>query len=490
MTFFAYFSLAVYIGSLLHISIYCLTALWLWYFYITKKKAKKQKTDPKTEPKTDFYPTITVQLPLYNEPFVVERLLRCIADFDYPLDKLEIQVLDDSTDETGNLAKAAITAIQKSKKDLFITYFHRKNRTGFKAGALAAGLREATGEFIAIFDADFLPKPDFLRKSIAYFKGNEELGLLQTRWLHLNETESWLTRLQAMQLNVHFTIEQGGRHKGGVFTQFNGTAGVWRKAAIETAGGWQADTLTEDLDLSYRAQLAGWLVVYTEAIGVEAELPSSMHALLGQQFRWAKGGAECAKKLLPIIATEKLPFGKKIHAFLHLSASSIFVSMLFISVFSVFVSVLIDKLAVDLNGLLFFFPSTLFLILVHFTANIGIDSRGEAVLNWHRSPNIGRFFWHYPLLLAVSMGMSWRNSIGVLEAWTGRKSVFVRTQKKGSLSSEKTAWLPPNDWRLMELFFCFFLGIAACNDLVTGQYVLCFFHILWSAGFGLVATKP
>jgi len=242
------------------------------------------------------WPMVTVQLPLYNEQYVVERLIDTIAAFDYPKDRFEIHILDDSNDETLDIVKRKVE--EYKAKGFQIEQILRPIRQGFKAGALKDGTIFAKGEFLAIFDADFMPRADFLKKTVPFFQ-DPKVGVVQTRWEHINQNYSLITKLQALQLNVHFTVEQVGRMQGDYFLQFNGTAGVWRKSTIDDAGGWEADTLTEDLDLSIRAQMKGWKIKFLEEIGSPAELPAEMNALKSQQFRWMKGGAETARKMLP-----------------------------------------------------------------------------------------------------------------------------------------------------------------------------------------------
>ncbi|MCL4130542.1 UNVERIFIED_CONTAM: hypothetical protein GTU68_034570 [Idotea baltica] len=276
---------------------------------------------------------VTIQLPVFNELYVVERLIDTVVLIDYPLGKMEIQVLDDSTDESFDIAATKVA--EWKAKGVNIKHVKRPERIGFKAGALAYGLELAEGEFTAIFDADFVPDPTFLQRTLPQFK-DDKVGVVQTRWEHLNEDYSLLTRLQAFGLNAHFSIEQGGRNASSHFINFNGTAGVWRNTCIAEAGGWESDTLTEDLDLSYRAQLKGWKFVYKEKIGSPAELPAAMTALKNQQYRWTKGAAECAVKNLPrVFANKEMTFGSKIHALFHLLSSFVFVCVIATAVLSV-----------------------------------------------------------------------------------------------------------------------------------------------------------
>ncbi|MGB3529432.1 MAG: cellulose synthase family protein, partial [Saprospiraceae bacterium] len=294
MEYLAYFFALIYFLALSFITIYAFLEFHLLYYYLKKYKSIRQYQPPALKE----WPKVTIQLPVFNELYVVERLIDVICKIDYPPALLEIQVLDDSTDETVEIITRKCR--EYAAKGIDIKHLHRTNRSGYKAGALKEGLKVASGEFITIFDADFLPQPDFLKKCIPYFQ-NQKIGVVQTRWDHINENYSLLTMLQAFQLNVHFSIEQSGRQSGDLLLQFNGTAGTWRKTAIEEAGGWHSDTLTEDLDLSFRAQLKGWEIYYIQEIGSPAELPAEMNGLKSQQARWMKGGAEVARKLIPVI---------------------------------------------------------------------------------------------------------------------------------------------------------------------------------------------
>jgi cellulose synthase/poly-beta-1,6-N-acetylglucosamine synthase-like glycosyltransferase len=433
----------------------------------------------------DKLPFVTVQLPLYNELYVVERLIDSITKFDYPKDKFEIQILDDSTDETVNIVAKKVA---EYKALGFNMYQHqRKIRTGYKAGALAEGLEIAKGEFIAIFDADFLPRTEFLRKTIPYFH-NEKIGVVQTKWEHLNENYSLLTRLQAFGLNAHFTVEQTGRNVKNHFINFNGTAGIWRKSCIEDAGGWEADTLTEDLDLSYRAQLKGWKFKYMEELGSPAELPAAMNALKNQQFRWTKGAAECTRKnLLKVLKNKELPFSTKLHALFHLMNSSIFICIVLLSVLSI-PMLIIKNNFVEYDLLFkigsFFMLSVLFLSIYYFVS-LASDYSNKFKALFH-------FTLLFPLFLSVSMGLSLHNALAVIEGYIGKKSPFIRTPKFNIIENKdvwkKNKYLVSSVSFLTVLEFLltiyFFFGILSA--FYYDDFGLIPFHIMLFLGFGYV----
>ena len=310
--------------------LYSLIQLQLTWLYLRSKR--KNTNNTQKEPDIGIWPAVTVQLPIFNEIYVAERLIDAVMAFDYPTDKLQVQVLDDSTDETKEITANRVRYYQSKGKN--IRFIHRTNRSGYKAGALQEALPAATGTFIAIFDADFLPNPDFLKVVLSSFSA-PDIGVVQTRWAHLNSNYSLLTRLQAFALDAHFTIEQTGRNTGGHFINFNGTAGVWRKDCILDAGGWQSDTLTEDLDLSYRAQLRNWKFKYMEHIEAPAELPAAMPALKSQQFRWTKGAAETARKNLGQVLRSHHPAGTKLNGLFHLLNSSVFICVLLAGLLSI-----------------------------------------------------------------------------------------------------------------------------------------------------------
>lgn len=462
--------------ALLYIFLFSLGQLHLTWIYIHDQKTKKA-----VPPTLKEYPIVTVQLPIFNEKYVVERLLDAIGNFNYPKDKLEIQILDDSTDETTELIQRKLVELKSLKLDIKLV--HREDRTGYKAGALAHGLGMAKGEFIAIFDADFIPTPDFLIKTLPYFSA--KVGVVQTRWGHINREYSILTRLQAFGLDAHFSIEQMARRAAGSFINFNGTCGVWRKSCIEDAGGWSADTLTEDLDLSYRAQLKGWEFLYLEEVVTPGELPVIMPAIKSQQYRWNKGAAETACKNFGKVWRSHLPVKNKIHAFFHLFNSSVFVFLLIASLLSVpmlFIKQQHPEVAwlfhLGIVFLLGFFSITIFYWVA--TKRFYLESPRKT------------FFSLYPRFLIVSMGLSLHNGLAVLEGLIGRKTPFVRTpkfnvtNKKESLLGNSYIRLRITGGALIEglLSLYFIFGIAAGVWLRDGGLI--FFHIMLALGFGSV----
>jgi cellulose synthase/poly-beta-1,6-N-acetylglucosamine synthase-like glycosyltransferase len=322
-----YVLFTVYVLSLFCILFYSIVQGHLTFLYVKSKG--QEYVAPKLP---ELLPKVTIQLPIFNELYVVDRLIRKVAEIDYPSDLLDIQVLDDSTDETVEVIASLVKEI--AALGIGIQHIRREDRVGFKAGALEYGLQSAKGEFVAIFDADFLPERDFLLKTIPYFD-NPKIGMVQTKWEHLNKNFNLLTRLLAMALDAHFSIEQRGRNSNGDFMNFNGTAGVWRRVCIEDSGGWSSDTITEDLDLSYRAQLKGWKMKYLEEYASPAEIPAFLSAIRSQQYRWNKGGAEVARKNLKTIFKSDLPFHVKLHATFHLLNTGIFIFVFLSAIISV-----------------------------------------------------------------------------------------------------------------------------------------------------------
>ncbi len=475
--------LVVYGISLIFIFAYSLIQTNLVFLYLRYKR-KKRPSGSSSPPEIykGEYPFVTVQLPVYNELYVVKRLLNAVAAFDYPKDKFEIQILDDSTDETVALVDSKVAALEP--KGLNISHIRRSTREGFKAGALAHGLLTAKGELIAIFDADFIPPRDFLKKTVPYFE-DKQVGLVQTKWEHINENYSFLTRMQAFGLDAHFTIEQQGRNAGGHFINFNGTAGIWRRNCIIDAGNWQPDTLTEDLDLSYRAQLKGWKFLYLEHIGSPAELPVTMNAVKTQQFRWTKGAAECAKKnLLSVLRSKHISGSTKVHALFHLMNCTVFICILLIALMSI--PLLFIKSSHPYYADIFLFtsfsPLSLFLFS-YFYWTATIQKPGSSILS---------FLKKFPLFLSVSMGFALNNSIALFEGYIGKKIPFIRTPKfnitgnKGRWQGNKYLISGINGTTIFEGLFMFYCLAGIYFDFYFHNYGMLLFHSMLASGFGYV----
>jgi cellulose synthase/poly-beta-1,6-N-acetylglucosamine synthase-like glycosyltransferase len=445
---------------------------------VTPMAAAKPVYDPLTTPK------VTVQLPMFNELYVADRIIETIAKFDYPIDKLQIQVLDDSTDETKDVIAKKVAEV--AARGVNIQHIHRVDRTGYKAGALDAAMDQVESEFIAIFDADFIPDADFLQKTMPYFS-DDKIGVVQTRWGHINKEYSILTELQAFGLNGHFAIEQGGRNASGHFINFNGTGGIWRKKCIEEAGGWEHDTLTEDLDLSYRAQIKGWKFKYLEDVIAPAELPITMSALKSQQHRWMKGGAECFVKMWRTLLTAKnVKLMDRVHGLSHLFNSTVFFFILIVSLLSLVVLHIKDSFS-DLNYILqymgIFIVSTLFLMYYYWNAYR--DKTENTIGSMFRF--IGRFFQ----FLVVSMGLSLSNTVAVIEGYMGIKSSFVRTPKfnvlkKSEFKGNKYDKKSLSIINILEGILMVVFGFTAVNRAIYGDLGMLPFHLMLSIGYGVI----
>lgn len=464
--------LVLYTISLSVILLFSLGQAYLIFFYLRSKRRKA------IIPLLGKYiPKVTVQLPLYNERYVVERLINSICALDYPKDKLEIQVLDDSKDDS----LALTTAIIAEKKALGFDIHHitRTKNIGFKAGALQNGLNRANGEFIAIFDADFLPEKDFLKQLIPYFQ-KENVGMVQSRWGHINKDYSLLTKVQGFGLDGHFTIEQSGRNKAGLFMNFNGTAGIWRKKCIEEAGGWQFDTLTEDLDLSYRAQLKGWQFEYVEEVVTPAELPVESNALRSQQHRWTKGAVETSKKLLKHIWKTDVGLKKKIFGTLHLLNSYVFLFVFLTGLLSI--PVLWIKNEHIINPIYFQLMSV-------FLIGFFIMSVFYLVANFSKKESLMAFAKLFPMFLSVSMALSFHNSMAVLEGLFGFKSDFIRTPKfnitQAKDSFKENIYVKRNLSKsfYLELFLSFYFLSGLIMAFYYQDFGLFPFHLMLFIGF-------
>ena len=429
-------------------------------------------------------PKVTVQLPMYNEMYVAERIIEKTAELNYPRDKFQIQVLDDSTDETKEIIANKVKEL--AAKGIDIIHIHRTDRTGYKAGALDSAMDKVSGEFIAIFDADFVPDPDFLLKTIPYFQDGK-IGVVQTRWGHLNKTYSMLTELQAFGLNGHFAIEQGGRSANGHYINFNGTAGIWRKSCIADAGGWEHDTITEDLDLSYRAQMKGWQFKYLEDVISPAELPITMSALKSQQHRWMKGGAEVFMKMWKrLVKNPNVRFTDKVHGLAHLFNSTVFVFILCLSVLSLFVLHIKDSFS-DLNFVIqfgsFFIISTIFLAYYYWFSYR--DKKGKT------GSDIVRFTARFFQFLTVSMALSLSNAVAVIEGYLGIKSSFVRTpkfnvSKKEEFQGNKYDKKSLSITNIMEGILMVVFGFTAINRALYGDFGMVPFHLMLTIGYGVI----
>jgi cellulose synthase/poly-beta-1,6-N-acetylglucosamine synthase-like glycosyltransferase len=448
---------------------------WLVYLYYKHKKNKT--TDPPGHFTSDDLPRVTVQLPIFNEQYVVDRLLDAVCRLEYPNDKLDIQLLDDSTDETVEVARLLVERYAALGHP--VAYIHRDNREGFKAGALEAGLKTAQGEFIAIFDADFVPPPDFLLKCIHHFT-DPKVGMVQTRWTHLNRNYSLLTQVEAILLDGHFVLEHSGRARSGVFFNFNGTAGMWRRSAIDDAGGWQHDTLTEDTDLSYRAQLKGWKFVYLQDVECPAELPVEMTAFKTQQARWAKGLIQVSKKILPKVLRSEASRHVKIEACYHLTANLSYPLMIVLSVLLMPAMIIrfyqgwFQMLYIDLP---------LFMASTFSISSFYLVSQKELFpKSWPRS------LLYLPLLMALGIGLTITNTRAVLEALAGKQTAFARTpkyrveSKKDKVNAikyrKRLGWVP---W--IELLIGAYFALAVFYAIDNENYFTVPFLLLFVFGY-------
>jgi len=478
----------VYSTALILIFMYALAQLNLLLNYLSAKKnsCNSPKFDLSNPNET---PKVTVQLPVFNELYVMERLLDNIVELDYPKDKLEIQVLDDSTDESVDSTATQIKSLQK--KGIDICHIRRKNRTGFKAGALKEGLEIAKGEFIAIFDADFLPGKDWLKRTIPFFK-DAKIGVVQTRWSHINRDYSILTRVQAFALDAHFTLEQVGRNSKGHFMNFNGTAGIWRKKCIIDSGNWEGDTLTEDLDLSYRAQLKDWKFKYLENVETPSELPVVISAARSQQFRWNKGGAENFRKMIGrVFASKNLSLKTKLHGMLHLLNSTMFLNILIVAILSIPMLYIKNE---------YYHLRTYFYIMSFFVISTLIFFICYWYMYKKSHGNTFKDFVQYSILFftffAIAMGFSLHNSIAVIEGHIGKRSEFVRTPKF-NISSITDSWKEnkyikrkPSLNIILEGLLMIYFAFGMCSAFIVGDqggdFGLFPFHLMLFAGFGYV----
>ncbi len=464
-------TLASYFFVLIILAFYGWHRYYLVYLYM-RNRDKQPKAGPALSP----LPVVTIQLPLYNEMYVADRLVESVCGIDYPRDLLEIQVLDDSTDETRGIAEAAVRRFASQGFD--IKYYHRTDRTGYKAGALEAGLKVARGEFVAIFDADFLPSPDFLLKLMPHF-ADPKVGMVQARWGHINQDYSLLTKIQSILLDGHFVLEHGGRNRAGCFFNFNGTAGVWRRAVIEDAGGWQHDTLTEDLDLSYRAQLRGWRFVFVPDVVAPAEVPVEMNAFKSQQHRWAKGSIQTCRKLLPHILTADVPFSVKAEAFFHLTANFNYPLMVVLSVL-MFPSMVIRYNMGWYEMMLIDIP--LFFAATFSVCNFYLVCQREIHSDWRARIK------YLPFLMSIGIGLSINNTKAVFEAMFNKQSEFARTPKY-RIEGESDEWVGKRYRQsvavqpLIELALGLYFTATVFYALANGIYGTVPFLVLFQIGF-------
>jgi cellulose synthase/poly-beta-1,6-N-acetylglucosamine synthase-like glycosyltransferase len=439
-----------------------------WHrYYLVYEYMKNRHRVPGPPPAMAELPVVTIQLPIFNEMYVVDRLIDAVCGIDYPKDRLEIQVLDDSTDETRDIAQLAVR--RQAERGFDIHYIHRTDRTGYKAGALDAALSVARGEFVAIFDADFVPTTDFLMKTVGYFE-NPKVALVQARWGHINQGYSLLTKIQSILLDGHFVLEHGGRNRAGCFFNFNGTAGVWRRTAISDAGGWQHDTLTEDLDLSYRAQLRGWQFLFLPDLVTPAEVPVEMNAFKSQQHRWAKGSIQTCRKVLPAILASDLPRKVKVEAFFHLTANFNYLLMCVLSVL-MFPAMVVRYNMGWTEMLLIDVP--LFMAATASVANFYLVSQRELYTDWKSRVK------YLPIVMSIGIGLAVNNTKAVFEALFGGPGEFARTAKYG-IASTRDGWQSKKYHQTM--------SVQPFIEVALGLYFTA--TVIYALAHGIYGTLP
>jgi len=468
--------IALYMTVLSILGLYgCHRAHLLYLFWKHKNRA------PQPLGHFDDLPLVTIQLPMFNEMYVAQRLIQSVAQIDYPKEKLEIQVLDDSTDETVSIARAEVDKLRSA--GFQAEYVHRTIRTGYKAGALEEGMAKAKGDFLLVFDADFTPLPDIIQKMIHFFT-DPKVGMVQARWAHLNRDYSMLTRVQSMMLDGHFIIEHIARNRSGRFFNFNGTAGIWRRQAIIDAGGWHHDTLTEDMDLSFRAQLQGWNFVYVPDAIAPAEIPCEMNSFKSQQFRWAKGSAQTTKKILPMVLRAPIPWRVKIEAIFHLTNNFAYFFLVILACLQLPNMLLRKKLEMH-ELLLLDFP-------------LFIATSGSIILFYLTTHkvlyrNLNEAIRRLPLMMALGIGLSINNARAVLEGLLGGESEFVRTPKHG-ITSNFQAWAKKrykariNVATFVELGFALYFIVTIGLAIATGSWTSIPFLVLFTFGFLYVGS--
>ena len=463
--------LATYFFVLVILAVYGWHRYYLVYLYM---KNKSRHPVPAGVP--DALPAVTIQLPIYNEMYVADRLIDAVCQIDYPRELLEIQVLDDSTDETRGVAEQAVR--RNASRGVDIKYLHRTDRTGYKAGALEAGLKVAKGEFVAIFDADFMPTSDFLMRTVPFFT-DPKVAMVQARWGHINQEYSLLTKIQSILLDGHFVLEHGGRNRAGLFFNFNGTAGIWRRTAITDAGGWQHDTLTEDLDLSYRAQLRGWRFIFLPDLIAPAEVPVEMNSFKSQQHRWAKGSIQTCRKLLPRILRSNAPLGVKVEAFFHLTANFNYPLMCVLSVLMAPAMVIrynmgwYEMLLIDVP---------LFFAATASVANFYMVCQRELHADWITRAK------YLPFLMSIGIGLTINNTKAVFEALFNKQSEFARTPKY-RIEADADEWIGKKYRQsfviqpMIELALGLYYTATVFYALATGIYGTLPFLVLFQIGF-------
>jgi cellulose synthase/poly-beta-1,6-N-acetylglucosamine synthase-like glycosyltransferase len=463
--------LATYFFVLVILAVYGWHRYYLVYLYM-----KNKGRQPVPAGTLDALPPVTIQLPIYNEMYVADRLIDAVCQIEYPRELLEIQVLDDSTDETRSVAEQAVR--RNASRGVDITYIHRTDRTGYKAGALEAGLKVAKGEFVAIFDADFIPTTDFLMRTVQFFV-DPKIAMVQARWGHINQDYSLLTKIQSILLDGHFVLEHGGRNRAGLFFNFNGTAGIWRRAAITDAGGWQHDTLTEDLDLSYRAQLRGWRFVFLPNLIAPAEVPVEMNSFKSQQHRWAKGSIQTCRKLLPRILRSNIPLGAKAEAFFHLTANFNYPLMCVLSVLMAPSMVIrynmgwYEMLIIDVP---------LFFAATASVANFYMVCQRELHADWITRAK------YLPFLMSIGIGLAINNTKAVFEALFNKQSEFARTPKY-RIEADADEWIGKKYRQsfvvqpMIELALGLYFTATVFYALANGIYGTLPFLVLFQIGF-------
>ncbi|MBL7686237.1 MAG: glycosyltransferase family 2 protein [Deltaproteobacteria bacterium] len=471
--------IAIYFLILAILAVFGMHRYYIAYLYYRHKNTRY--TNPPAFEEIKDLPFVTIQLPIYNEKYVLPRLVKAVCGIEYPKDKLEIQVLDDSTDETTESARNIVKAY--ASKGYPIVFIHRTNREGYKAGALHEGLQVAKGELVAIFDADFVPNSDFLKRLVPHFVSSPKVGMVQARWGHINPDYSLLTKAQSIFLDGHFVIEHTGRHRSGRFFNFNGTAGIWRKACIEDAGGWQHDTLTEDLDLSYRAQMKGWQFIFDPDLVVPAELPVEANAFKAQQHRWSKGSIQTAKKLVPKIIFAKIPWKAKVEALFHLTNNFAYLLMIVLSLlmpFSIYFRYQLGWMHSFYIDLPLFFSAT-FSVTFFYTC-----AQREAYPDWKARLK------YIPFNLALGIGLSVNNAKAVLEAIFNHQTEFKRTPKY-AIEKKTDQWKNKKytnsfNWiTFVELFLGVYFSLSLSYVIEQQIYVSIPFMILFQIGYFYMA---